>query len=119
MFQHLQYLSFPSLYKFSSQLAMAPADFKSTDISNLRSRFTDEAFDAMKKEFPDQDDEDIARFLIARNGDVSKAAPFLQKHLSWRAENLPLKANSFYREYVKGKIYIEGCDIKGHPLIGL
>lgn len=98
---------------------MAPVDFKSTDIKNLRSRFTNEAFDAMKKEFPDQDDDDIARFLIARNGDVTKAAPLLQKHLSWRSENLPPKADSFYREYVKGKIYVGGQDMKGHPIIGL
>lgn len=119
---YLQFLQYPSSHQtcsFFILCAMAPSDFKSTDIKNLRLRFTNEAFDAMKKEFPDQDDEDIARFLIARNGDVAKAIPFMQKSLIWRNENLPLKTSSFYREYVKGKIYIHGQDLKGHPLIGL
>lgn len=92
--------------------------FKSIDIQNHRSKFTDEAFSVMTKHFPNEPKENLARFLIARNGNVDKAVPFLQKCLEWRSENLPLKTSSFYKEYIKGKIYIHGEDKSGHPLIG-
>ena len=92
--------------------------FKSTDIQNQKSKFTDEAFSVMTKRFPNEPKEDLARFLIARNGSVDKAAPFFQKCLDWRRENLPLKTSSFYKEYIKGKIYMHGEDKSGHPLIG-
>lgn len=92
--------------------------FQSIDIQNQRSRFTDEAFTRMKSLFPKVQEDTLARFLIARDGDVDKAVPFLEKCLDWRNENLPLKTSSFYKEYVKGKIYINGEDKLGHPLIG-
>lgn len=96
---------------------MSKPVFKSTDIQRLRSRFTDEAFSEMKSKFPDEKDESLARFLIARDGDVSKAAPFLQESIQWRAKNLPVKIGSFDVEYKKGKIFIDGADKFGHPLL--
>jgi hypothetical protein len=97
---------------------MSTFDFKSTDIQSLRSKFTDEAFLAMKKEFPNEADESIARFLIARNGDISKAIPFLQASIIWRSKNLPIKTNEIVNELKKGKVYLRGEDLNKHSLIG-
>ena len=97
---------------------MSKLVFKSTDIQAQRSKFTDEAFISMKSQFPDEPDESVARFLIARNGDVSKAVPFLKKSVAWRAEKLPVKVPSFYKEFLKGKIYLHGKDLTDHPLVG-
>lgn len=93
--------------------------FKSTDIEHQRSKFTDEAFSTMRSHFPNESDESLARFLIARNGDASKAIPFLEKSIDWRVGKLPLKIPAFYREFIKGKIYMNGFDKTGHPLLGM
>mmetsp|Transcript_11222 Transcript_11222/g.10836 ORF Transcript_11222/g.10836 Transcript_11222/m.10836 type:complete len:301 (+) Transcript_11222:75-977(+) len=96
---------------------MSDLNFKSTDIQSLRSKFTNEAFLAMKKEFPDEGDESIARFLIARNGDITKAMPFLKASIIWRSENLPIKTNEIVNELKKGKVYLHGQDKNKHALI--
>ena len=98
--------------------------FKSTDIEHVRCKtpagsFTDESFSVMRSSFPPSEkDETLARFLIARNGDTSKAIPFLTKSIEWRTRKLPLQNSSFYREFIKGKIYMHGNDKTGHPLLG-
>jgi hypothetical protein len=97
---------------------MSDLNFKSTDIQSLRSKFTNEAFLAMKKEFPDEGDESIARFLIARNGDITKTMPFLKASIIWRSENLPIKTNEIVNELKKGKVYLHGQDKNKHALIG-
>ena len=97
---------------------VAKLTFQSKDIEHQRSKFSDEAFFEMKTLFPGESDESLARFLIARNGDISKAAPFLQKSIDWRTAKLPVTVPSFYREFIKGKIYIHGTDKNGHSLIG-
>ena len=103
--------------------AVSKFAFKSTDIEHVRCKtpvgsFSDESFSVMRSHFPDEEDESLARFLIARNGDTSKAIPFLTKSIEWRTKKLPLQIPSFYREFIKGKIYMHGHDKTGHPLLG-
>ncbi len=80
-------------------------------------KYTPEQFAAFKKEFPDVDTRTLARFLIARNGDISKSTPLLRDNLKWRKENLPALKATCMTELKTGKTYVRGFDKKGHPLI--
>lgn len=91
--------------------------FKSEDIQRNRLKFTDSSLAKMKLEFPSEEEESLARFLIARNGEVSKASPFLKESIEWRIHNKPVDEKKIYKEYKKGKIYLHGVDKTGHSLI--
>jgi hypothetical protein len=76
-----------------------------------------DSFRKMKFKFPEESDETICRFLLARNKDVVKASEMLINHISWRASNLPPQKASCMKEFSAGKCYVNGCDKEGHPLI--
>ena len=79
--------------------------FYSTSVLNLRAKF------------PQFSDEDIARFLCARDGLVDKAEEMLKAHVAWRASNYPIYKDDCLGEILKGKVYVHGTDKEGHPLI--
>ena len=81
------------------------------------SKYTDTNIIILRSEFPQLNDEDIARFLIARNNNVSKAQKMLRDHVTWRSSNLPLYKSSCLNEIHKGKVYVHGTDKLGHPLV--
>ena len=77
---------------------------------------------AMRASFPGEDDETLARFLIARGGDMDKARVMLTEHLEWRSEqyyniNSNILKSGCLGEIMKGKVYINGVDKEGHPLV--
>ncbi len=94
---------------------MERLEITSTDIDS--SKFTIESFNQMKEQFPLESDETIARFLIARNGIVDKASVLLANHIEWKKTNLPVLKSSCINEIRKGKMYLHGCDLEGHPLL--
>lgn len=87
----------------------------STDIDIRRIPLTE--FYKMKDSFPGHDDEDLARFLLAKEGVYSLAYDLYRKHLDWLEHNpKPTKAsiiNSLSRRW----IYAHGSDREGHPIL--
>jgi len=81
------------------------------------SKYTPAEFAQFKANFPDQDTITLARFLIARNGDVQKSTELLTKHLAWKKTNWPVLKSSCMNEVKQGKGYVRGADLEGHPLI--
>jgi len=80
-------------------------------------KYTQDQWDAFKKAFPTVDDRTLARFLIARNGDVEKSTTLLKGHLEWKAANWPVLKSSCEKEFSVGRCYVRGTDKEGHPLI--
>lgn len=74
-------------------------------------------FNEMKSHFPETDDVTLARFLIARNGDLCKSKPMYEEHLKWKEHNWPALKSSCMNELKLGKSYVKGEDKLGHPLI--
>lgn len=74
------------------------------------------SIETLRGRFPSENDETLARFLIARKGDVDKASDMLGKHLSWRSETFPIYKESCMGELRKNKCHIHGTDREGHPL---
>jgi len=80
-------------------------------------KYTPEQFAAFKAKFPEQDTVTLARFLIARNGDIEKSSEMLTNHLNWKAANWPVLKSTCINEVKQGKGYVRGTDLEGHPLI--
>jgi hypothetical protein len=87
----------------------------STDID--RSRFTVENHRALKEKFPNLDDTTIARYLIARNGDLAKATELLTKAEAWRSKRWPVLKQDCLKELRVPRIYVHGRDKEGRPLV--
>lgn len=96
-------------------MSSQPMQIVSTDIDTTK--FTYDALVQMREKFPEENDETLARFLIARNGDVVKASALFECHLQWRLENYPVLKSSCINEIAKGKVYLRGTDREGHPLL--
>lgn len=92
-----------------------PLEITSIDID--RSKFTFDSLVEMRKTFPDVEDLVLCRFLIARTGDIAKAKDLLNKHLEWKSKNLPVLKSTCLNEFKKGKLYMNGFDKDGHPLL--
>ncbi len=92
-----------------------PYDITSEDIDV--NKITMESMSAMRAAFPTESDTDLARFLIARTNDVTKAKDMLAKHLEWKSKSWPILKSSVIGEFSKGKIYVDGFDKEGHPLV--
>ncbi len=90
---------------------------KSSDILALRAKYSDANVLKMKETFHNIDDDTIARFLIARNNDISKATELLTANIQWRAANVPVTKASCITEIKKGKLYHYGYDKENHPLL--
>lgn len=96
-------------------MASRPLDIQSTDIDV--SRIPLDAIYTMRSIFPHEEDETIARFLLARNGNIEKAKTLLEEDIAWRATNWPVLKSSCISEINKGKLYLHGVDLEGHPLL--
>jgi hypothetical protein len=81
------------------------------------SKFGNDEFAILKSQFPDESDETVVRFLIARNNNVAKASEMLAAHIEWRKSNWPVLKSSCLNEINKGKAYVHGVDKEGHPLL--
>jgi hypothetical protein len=89
----------------------------STDIIKMADKFTMENLFTMRKEFPSTNDSDLARFLIARSGNVEKASALLTAHISWHLKNMPVLKAECIMELMKEKLYVNGYDKDGHLLV--
>lgn len=98
-----------------AQSVHRPSEVRSSDLNT--NKYTFDALVAIREEFPDIDDETLARFLIARNGDLSKSIPLLHGHLQWRATNAAIAKDEIAREARKGRVYLRGVDKTGNPII--
>lgn len=94
--------------------AFTSITLKSTDID--RSKFTVENHNALKSQFPELDDDTIARYLIARGNDLSKATELLGKAQRWKAMHYPILKQDCLNELSKGIVYTHGVDKEGRPL---
>jgi hypothetical protein len=68
------------------------------------------------------DDATLCRFLRARSMSFDKAHRFLLRHVQWRKEFVPkgsISASEVQAELMKGKVYLQGADKLGHPLVVL
>lgn len=88
----------------------------SEDITKLSSKYSPSLIYELKKSFPSESDETLARFLIARNGDHLLAKELLREHVAWRSKNLPVLKETCLDEICRGKVYRYGTDKEGHPL---
>lgn len=86
----------------------------STDLDSTK--YTPEQFLEFKAKFPSISDQTLARFLIARNGDVEKASTLLNSHLEWKNASWPYLKESLMPDIGTGKIYVRGVDKAGHPI---
>eukprot|EP01031_Cornospumella_fuschlensis_P043466 gene43466-53142_t len=96
-------------------MAAVPMQIVSRDID--RYKFTFGNLEIMRSMFPDQSDETLARYLIARNNDVEKASTLLRGMVAWRSLYFPILKSSMPTEFPIGKIYVHGTDKEGRPLM--
>jgi hypothetical protein len=97
-------------------MAQQGIEIFSNDIKALSSKYSPSLIRELKKTFPEESDETLARFLIARNGDHVKAREMLREHIVWRKDNPPVSKETCLGEILKGKVYYHGKDKEGHPL---
>lgn len=71
----------------------------------------------MRNRFPGREDEELARFLIARKDDLEKASEQLQKRINFEASFLPVTKDDCGEEFNAGKLYTYGVDKEGRPII--
>jgi len=88
---------------------------KSKDIDSAK--YTKEKLAKMKEQFPDVDNDTLARYLIARNNKMKQAVPLLQAAEAWRHVWRPILKEDCLSEIMKGKIYTKGFDKEGRPLL--
>lgn len=96
-------------------MSAAPPNITSRDIDPEKYSF--DKLVAMRELFPDRPDEELARYLIARNDDLEKAAAQLRKALEWRAANFPIMKADCGEEFTAGKLMMNGFDREGRPIL--
>eukprot|EP01035_Chromulina_nebulosa_P020937 gene20937-27138_t len=95
-----------------------PIEIYSTDIlEGLVNYPIDNSIELLRERFPNFDDETLARFFIARNGNTDNVIKMLDEHAKWRANTLPIVKSNVLNEMMTGKIYTRGFDKAGHPII--
>lgn len=92
-----------------------PAKITSTDINP--DKYSISNLEAMRVAFPQCEDEELARYLIARNDDLDKAKAQLQKALDWRAGFFPIMKEDCGDEFQAGKLISYGEDKEGRPVM--
>ena len=88
---------------------------KSKDIDVAK--FSENNIVKMRASFPGLNDDILARYLIARNDDLTKACEQLQRAIEWKAAHYPILKASCLKEINSGKLYIRGHDKEGRPLL--
>jgi hypothetical protein len=71
----------------------------------------------LKRRFPTECDLILARFLLARDGDVEKASEMISNEHVFRRANMPISKSMFMPDLLTGKMYVHGQDKLGHPLL--
>lgn len=102
------------VYKYffiKSFFFMEPLNIKSTDIDT--SNIDQAKFQIMRDTFPGRSDTDLARFYIARNGDVDLATEMLQAHLAWREQTPKPTKESCIGLLQRRFLYSHGYDKEG------
>jgi len=94
---------------------MADVNITSRDIP--RDKLNLDALRALKQSFPQEDDNTLARFLLARNNNIDQATEMFTNHLQWRRDNLPVFKADCMEELSKKKALVHGFDKEGHPVI--
>jgi hypothetical protein len=95
--------------------ALAAPQIRSTDI-NLSGVPCSE-LKKMRDSFPGHEDDDLIRFLIARDGDYSLAYDMYRKHLDWLERNPKPTKDSIVNCLSRRWTYVHGFDREGHPLL--
>lgn len=99
----------------NSTVIMATINITSTDIE--KDKFSVENLLVMRERFPGHEDEELARFLIARKNDLEKASEQLQKRINFDATFLPISKEDCGKEFTAGKLYVHGVDKEGRPIL--
>jgi hypothetical protein len=94
-------------------------------INELRAKLVAKKEEASMQYADWADDEQLQRFLIARNYDVSKAYDMISTAMKWRQKRVPPKGiesvpgweERMSKESETGKIYIPGEDKWGRPVV--
>jgi hypothetical protein len=90
---------------------MEAPKIKSTDID--LSSYDMVHFQKMRDTFPGHSDTDLARFFIARNGDVDLAVEMFQAHLLWREQTPKPTKDSCITLLRRRFLYCHGKDKEG------
>jgi len=88
---------------------------KSKDID--LNKFSESNVIVMREKYPGLNDDVLARYLIARNNDLTKACEQLQRALEWKALHGPILKSTCIKEISSGKLYIRGVCKEGRPLL--
>lgn len=104
-----------SIYVTLSNHTMSDIKITSTDIE--ADKYSVSNLLEMRNRFPGREDEELARFLIARKDDLEKASEQLQKRINFEASFLPVTKDDCGEEFNAGKLYTYGVDKEGRPII--
>jgi hypothetical protein len=94
---------------------MSAPEIMSQDID--ANKFSFENLVALREEFPESSDEELARYLLARNNNLDKAKAMLHSAVRWRLTHLPVFKADCGREFTSGKLICNGVDKEGRPLL--
>ncbi len=75
------------------------------------------AYSEMQRLFPDSDESELVRFLIARKGAVDQAAPMLRAARHWHAVNFPSKLKEIIPALRSGCFFAHGKARDGTPTL--
>lgn len=101
--------------EFTPRASVDDLEIKSIDID--RKLITIENHNALKALFQHLDDDTIARYLIARNNDLTKSTDLLTKAQNWRNKHYPVLKRDCIEDMKTGKMYVHGTDREGRPLL--
>jgi hypothetical protein len=91
--------------------AMTPGNSDSTN-------FSAKHLQTLKKEFPNLSDEELLRYLVARDDNIYKAKEKLYKAQALKLKlGWPIRRQDCFNEMKTGKIYCRGNDQEGRPVI--
>lgn len=80
-------------------------------------KYNRDALKGMKQRFPGVEEATLIRFLFSCKSDLTETARKFQRYENWRESNFPITTASIYNELRTGKVYVQGFDKLGHPLI--
>uniref|UniRef100_A0A7S2R4C5 CRAL-TRIO domain-containing protein n=1 Tax=Rhizochromulina marina TaxID=1034831 RepID=A0A7S2R4C5_9STRA len=71
----------------------------------------------LQAKYPDVAPGILWRFLLGRKGVVEKAQAMFEEHLVWKAAHIPVDFRSCRDELEKKKLYFNGEDVDGNPVL--
>jgi hypothetical protein len=97
------------------ELPRMSLQLKCTDINP--SKFSSENLASLKEQFPNKENDTLARYLVANNNAVDKAAQQLQRADALSEEYTNVSMKQCINEITKGTAYLHGEDRDGRPLL--